>query len=97
MNISDDPSPAAFSILFALIFAVFSLTSLRSVKMVADAVIYHPTVAHYLKYVATTGTYIKRIPGRRSNSLWVLDEGWIVDLKSSESSPSIDCTQWSHC
>ena len=23
--------------------------------MVADAVIYHPTVSHYLKFVATTG------------------------------------------
>jgi hypothetical protein len=26
-------------------------------KMVADALIYHPTVSHYLKFVATTGTY----------------------------------------
>ena len=26
------------------------------VTMVADALIYHPTVTHYLKYVATTGT-----------------------------------------
>ena len=25
-------------------------------KMVADAVVYHPTVAHYLRFVATTGT-----------------------------------------
>ena len=24
--------------------------------MVADAVVYHPAVAHYLRYVATTGT-----------------------------------------
>lgn len=24
--------------------------------MVADALIYHPSVAHYLKFVATTGT-----------------------------------------
>ena len=24
-------------------------------KMVADAVVYHPTVAHYLRFVATTG------------------------------------------
>lgn len=27
-----------------------------TVIMVADAVIYHPTVAHYLRFVATTGT-----------------------------------------
>jgi hypothetical protein len=26
-------------------------------NMVADALIYHPTVAHYLKFVATTGMY----------------------------------------
>jgi hypothetical protein len=26
--------------------------------MVADALIYHPTVAHYLKFVATTGTFL---------------------------------------
>ena len=25
--------------------------------MVADALVYHPTVAHYLKFVATTGTF----------------------------------------
>lgn len=25
--------------------------------MVADALIYHPTVSHYLKFIATTGTY----------------------------------------
>jgi len=26
--------------------------------MVADAVIYHPTVSHYLKYVATSGMFV---------------------------------------
>jgi hypothetical protein len=26
--------------------------------MVADAVIYHPAVSHYLRYVATTGTLV---------------------------------------
>ena len=26
--------------------------------MVADALIYHPTVSHYLKFVATTGTHL---------------------------------------
>jgi hypothetical protein len=26
--------------------------------MVADALIYHPTVAHYLKFVATTGAFL---------------------------------------
>jgi hypothetical protein len=26
--------------------------------MVADALIYHPTVAHYLKFVATTGMFL---------------------------------------
>jgi hypothetical protein len=26
--------------------------------MVADALIYHPTVAHYLKFVATTGALL---------------------------------------
>ena len=25
--------------------------------MVADAVVYHPALAHYLRFVATTGTY----------------------------------------
>jgi len=30
--------------------------------MVADAVIYHPTVAHFLKYVATTGTPLSPPP-----------------------------------
>jgi hypothetical protein len=30
--------------------------------MVADALIYHPTVSHYLKFVATTGTLISSIP-----------------------------------
>jgi hypothetical protein len=27
-------------------------------KMVADALVYHPTVSHYLKFVATTGTFL---------------------------------------
>lgn len=27
----------------------------KDITMVADAVIYHPTVAHYLRFVATTG------------------------------------------
>jgi hypothetical protein len=31
-------------------------TALISPIMVADAVIYHPAVSHYLRYVATTGT-----------------------------------------
>ena len=31
-------------------------TSSSVITMVADALVYHPTVAHYLKYVATTGT-----------------------------------------
>lgn len=26
--------------------------------MVADAVVYHPAVAHYLRYVATTGKLV---------------------------------------
>jgi hypothetical protein len=30
--------------------------------MVADAVIYHPTVTHYLKYVATTGKPLRTHP-----------------------------------
>lgn len=25
--------------------------------MVADALVYHPAVAHYLRFVATTGTF----------------------------------------
>lgn len=25
--------------------------------MVADAVVYHPALAHYLRFVATTGTF----------------------------------------
>ena len=32
-----------------------SLSFLESINMVADALIYHPTVAHYPRYVATTG------------------------------------------
>jgi hypothetical protein len=30
--------------------------------MVADALIYHPTVSHYLKFVATTGTVSLYLP-----------------------------------
>ena len=37
--------------------------------MVADAVIYHPTVAHYLRFVATTGGSLMLVqPGRRRNA-----------------------------
>jgi len=52
----EDTSIVVFSILFGLVFALLSLSSLHTVNMVVDAVIYHPTVSHYLKYVATTGT-----------------------------------------
>jgi hypothetical protein len=34
----------------------------RSAIMVADALIYHPTVAHYLKFVATTGASAQSHP-----------------------------------
>ena len=37
-----------------VLLSVLSTTHLFF-KMVADAVIYHPTVAHYLRFVATTG------------------------------------------
>jgi hypothetical protein len=56
MNTANDFT-TSISILIVLFAAVFSRHGLRTLKMVADAVIYHPTVAHYLKYVATTGTY----------------------------------------
>ena len=58
----EDTSVVVFSILFGLVFALLSLSSLHTVKMVVDAVIYHPTVSHYLKYVATTGTYFQVHP-----------------------------------
>lgn len=37
--------------------------------MVADAVVYHPTVAHYLRFVATTGTSRKSSHGPNANTL----------------------------
>lgn len=33
-------------------------TTSTAINMVADAVVYHPTVAHYLRFVATSGTFI---------------------------------------
>lgn len=45
--------------------------------MVADALVYHPTISHYLKYVATTGTYLtpqelsSRIYARQSDAFGI--------------------------
>lgn len=47
---SADPASKSHKILFSVV----SETNLFF-NMVADAVIYHPTVAHYLRFVATTG------------------------------------------
>lgn len=61
-------NPTCFSNVNNPIF--FSSPSLVSFRMVADAVIYHPTVSHYLKYVATSGTLY--IPWPRTKLSWIL-------------------------
>ena len=38
-----------------LITSDWGIEFLNIVKMVADALVYHPVVDHYLKFVATTG------------------------------------------
>jgi hypothetical protein len=43
-------------LLFATSYFTRRLFEVYRVKMVADLLVYHPTVAHYLRFVATTGT-----------------------------------------
>src|SRR5882757_975410 len=40
---------------FSYLISPAGLTVLRVAAMVADALVYHPAVTHYLRYVATTG------------------------------------------
>lgn len=64
-----------------------------NIKMVADAVIYHPTVAHYLRFVATTGNrgpafnaYLATALLPISNSMLISSRSW---SRQAPSYPSI--------